>query len=159
MTPVDDLKPGMFVAVVYREEATPPPSWGPMYIESGSYRTSSSPALGSNGQPLEILAMSLPFICVTDGKHRFAIDVRTTELKKLDPRYVKAMTEEKREVEFTHTRRRKKKAKDSPDSSKCPRCGSRLVQRVCKPGSGEWVDHCPQCGGGPGSPAFVIRHE
>jgi hypothetical protein len=149
MTPVDDLKPGMFVAIVDREDSAPEPS-GFTMVYSGfgetSYSRHSSPS--SDGQPLEIIAMSLPFICVTDGKRRFAIDVRTTYLKKLDPRYVKAMTEEQREAEFTATRKRKKRESAEHDSSRCSRCGGRLVQRLVKPGSGEWLDFCPQCGGG-----------
>lgn len=138
MTPPDDLKVGMMVAVVNRKtDEEPDFPWGLSRRKKDSF----------TGIPLEIKAISLPFICVTDGEDTHGLDMREWDVKKLGPRYVKMMTKIEGEAapEFTHEkkereRRRKRRRRDPRD---CPRCGDRLIQ-IMK--IGNWTVVCKTCG-------------
>lgn len=134
----------MFVAIVDREVPEPEEPGFQMFSFGSFGSLRASKPLRFNGQPLELLAISLPFLCVTDGKQRFAIDVRDTNVRRLSPQYVRAMSEDRQSADFTKSRRRKKKEK--PDHKKCPRCGTRRVERLFQPGTGQWALCCPQCG-------------
>lgn len=142
MTAVDDLKVGMYVAVTDCELPSPEPTFGIPYWYTGEMEQRRQSRAVSNGMPLEVLAISLPFLCVTDGKRRFSVDVRETRLQRLSRQYVQAMAGGQ-DQDFTATRRRRKK-KSKPDPKKCPRCGSRRVERLVAPG--EWSLYCQQCG-------------
>lgn len=148
MTPLDDLKPGQWVAIfaVKERETTYDPFRG--------YRKEHSRSYPVNGKPLKILAISLPFVCVTDGRARYSIDVRDCELKKLSPHYVRVLTETESEMdecgdsffvrESTPNKHRKRKRKKADTRGCCPNCGTRLRQRRVDIGTWSWV--CNECG-------------
>ena len=126
MTPIDSLKVGHWVAVV-RDKTIPeglPPEVKISY----------------SGQPVNIVAVSLPFLAVFDGEKIDAIDVREYEVQRVSNRYVKAMLMKPPES-----------SQDGPegktDPNACPRCGERLVQRLTqrKESQGEWRAFCANC--------------
>jgi hypothetical protein len=118
-TAVDDLKVGEHIAVVEDKR-----DW------DDRERASTF-----NGKPLKILAISLPFLSVSDGQRVFAIDVRAWGVRRLDKKYVKVMAEE--------APKRKKKIK--PDPKTCPRCGERMVERLDQSVE-RWFLVCRSCG-------------
>jgi hypothetical protein len=78
---VDDLKVGMWVAVTKNYK----------YPERVEY----------NGCPMKIIAISLPFLCLSDGKDSLdTLDVRHIDLVRLNHRYVKAMLGVKKEKQI-----------------------------------------------------------
>lgn len=97
-----------------------------------------------DGTPLQVLAVSMPFLCVTDGKGVFSIDSREYGFSILKTPYVKRMTSHlsnKPPKIKLPGQPRKKRKKDPRD---CPRCGSRRVERLSAPG--KWIPFCPECG-------------
>lgn len=136
----DELKVGMYVAVTaYKgEEQTTP--WGHTY----------KPTIQFDGEPLKILAKSMPFVSVTDGHKVYAIDWRSWDIQKLSPHYVRAMLVNRQgcqsvtasELMETTGQRRKRKHKNKyTGPSVCPRCGGNRGQ-----GEGVWRWYCPDCG-------------
>ncbi len=124
MTPPDDLKIGSYVAVVnIKHEQTCHTQY--------SY----------DGTPLKLLAKSLPFLSVTDGKAVYALDVREVDVKKVTPHYVKQM-QSATEVLAKERRRRRKKPKKDPKV--CPRCGEGVLKERLT-GGNKWVTLCPVC--------------
>jgi hypothetical protein len=95
MTAVDDLKVGMFVAIVgdYEPKGWREPEMSPFF--SMCYGEPTKPKPRATGQPLQIVAISLPFLAVTDGEKKYPIDVRECQLQRLSPAYVRAMMEQK----------------------------------------------------------------
>jgi predicted RNA-binding Zn-ribbon protein involved in translation (DUF1610 family) len=139
MTPLDDVKPGMYVAVAGSRSIEAAPDYS-----MGLFGVAIAKSSHYGGEPLEVLAVSLPFVCVTDGNKRYALDVRDVDLQKLDRKYVREMTANLSRPDSIQERIRKRTSKADP--SECPRCGHKCVQRLTKPGSGQWDLHCPQCG-------------
>lgn len=152
-TPEDDLRVGQWVAIHHdvpkddgREEASP------FFF---GYRQ--QPQSSVDGKPLKILALSLPFVAVTDGDERFPIDVRETKLITLSPKYVKAMNrqairhsiQESASVKYSICEPRKKLKDETPERA-CPLCRSRLIERLR---DSRWFLACRQCGFEGGPPA------
>jgi hypothetical protein len=138
MTPVDDLQVGQWIAIVGAKDAEPE------FSLFGMCRPKSRDVV--TGQPLKIVAMSLPFVAVTDGYRRFPIDVREIQVKKLDPKYVKAMKAKQSEWEpdgFAVPEPEKPKSESTGRHGLCPMCGDRLIQRKS---DGDWFLACRQCG-------------
>lgn len=141
-TPVDDLAVGQWIAITDMQEEQP--DWSPFAMFRPQPRH-------VTGQPLKIVAMSLPFLAVTDGMRRFPIDVREVKVKKLEPRYVKAMKASQKDWEperttrsaFTVAEPEKPKEKSKGMNGLCPVCESRLIQRKT---DGEWFLACRECG-------------
>src|SRR5688572_19986213 len=122
MTPVDDLKDGMFVAICghkIRESEYRSPF---LFEWTGPVVEPRQPDF--DGRPLEILAVCLPFLCVTDGKKRFAIDVRKWDVQRISRRYAEQM--QASETEGAKRFKKRPKKKEKPDPGTCPRCGGRL---------------------------------
>lgn len=134
MTPVDDIRVGMFVAICqYRgqEQAYP-------------WEGCQEPRF--DGAPLEVLEVCLPFLCVTDGRKRFAVDVRLWGVQKVSPKYAAAMQtpESAGKARFLKGKRKKK---PKPDPRSCPRCHTRMVERLIVEVTGNhWRLVCPECG-------------
>lgn len=127
-TRVDDLRVGMWVAVTATEEDVGP-AMGFGTFGFGRGKPSLAPEV--DGKPLKIVAMSLPFVCVTDGYHRHALDVRTVVFQKLSPRYVKSLlgralyTDEHgmyavADPNARKRRQRQEKARRAKDERACP---------------------------------------
>jgi len=89
MTPIDDIRVGMWIAVCGNKH--------------------NSDACDFLGKPMEVLAVSLPWLCVTGPR---SIDLRCWEVQRVTPQYVRAMQGAKY--------RRKQRPVDDP--SRCPRC-------------------------------------
>jgi len=137
MTYIDDLDVGMFVAILDQPEQERSPFGFPMWITEDDERRKRKTS--GTGEPLEILAISLPFLCVTDGKRRFSVDTRAVDLQKLGKDYVREMRS--REEPGT---KKKRKRKEKPDPQACPRCHERRIQT--KTVGREWKFVCPRCG-------------
>lgn len=155
MTPVDDLHVGQWIAVVghvEQEEADDP--WSQMF---GGRRKAIF-----DGKPLKILAISLPFICVTDGYNRAGLDMREVRVKKLSKSYVEAMSLRSQVRERVSDVERRfgvtlpvtqdvdpavKQQKEEPKSTEgmCPICGHKLISRKYE-GDSAWVFACKECG-------------
>lgn len=131
MTQVDDLKIGMCVVLVGCKTHMVD-AWG-REIEPDY-----------NGWPVEILEISLPFLCVTDGQRNFAIDVRRWEVIQVTKRYVECMRASAVETvqKFTKTKT-SRRYKKKPHPNDCPRCGCRMRQK--SKGQGEYRWFCPDC--------------
>ncbi len=145
---VDDLSVGQWVAVEKDlssdEDSDASPFWFVPHRQESKV----------DGMPLRIVAISLPFLCVTNGQHRFVLDSREVRLCRLSPQFVRAMTSTQRAVgvdgSFVISERPTKAAKPDPPERACPVCGDRLIERYCE---GVWNLACRQCGfmGGRGS--------
>lgn len=130
MTAPDDLHVNQWIAVV---KAPQPASrsffgWSEPDDEPTPY----------NGQPLKILAISFPFICVTDGTNRGALDVRAIQVQAVGEKYAQAMM-------GTPSQTKKRREKDNLPGTSCPRCRGRLKQTL-KEGESEWKERCEECG-------------
>lgn len=133
MTAIDDLKVGMWIAVTkLAEDQCEVTMWG------------GRRPITYGGEPLRVLSLSLPFICVTDGKRRFSLDARTVEVQKLNSRYVREMLQADTPVE----RCKRKRKRSVRDPLLCPRCRcGRLIQRATsKNGDVTWDWYCTECG-------------
>lgn len=145
MIAVDDLKVGMWVAVTRLDRESPDAGCDNPFFSFQRRPTT------YGGQPLKILAVSLPFVSVCDGRQVFALDVRETEVTRVDRRYVRAMTLETpavcRERQRKRRRMRKKTAK-CDGTVICPRCRcARLVERAAVVEEGiHWHMYCRECG-------------
>lgn len=135
MTPIDDLHVGQWIAIV--EDKVEP--------KIGIFGYAHQRNVVS-GQPLQIIAISLPFLAVTDGQMRFAIDVREMAVKKLHRKYVEVM--KGRWIDEEHSREGVAEIHESrPNTSTegmCPYCGDRLIQRLGEDRA--WYLFCRECG-------------
>ena len=143
---LDDLRVGKWVAI---ESDAAEPVENPFGDYSFFGRQAKKGSL-VNGQPLQIKAISLPFLAVTDGNHRFSLDTREVRVCLLDSKYVKAMTQEKpvgtkaRGVAVPERRRKKKPATQVQTTCRiCPECQA-ILREVNQ--SGEWFFRCNECG-------------
>jgi predicted RNA-binding Zn-ribbon protein involved in translation (DUF1610 family) len=133
ITAPEDLKIGQHVAIVKMKIELPECSmpWErPQHIRY-------------DGVPLRILAVSLPFVSVTNGRSVIALDLREVDVRRLTPHYVKQMTS------TSEVRSRKQKNKKrKKDARACPRCEGRMIERLIVEAGKEntWVLVCPQCG-------------
>lgn len=135
-TPVDSLKIGDWVAVVrYKQARSKHTPWGSWDVEP-SY----------DGRPGQVVAISLPFVALTDGARVGTIDVRDIDLQRVTEQYAKAVLSSGAVPVKVRRRRRGK-----PDPSLCPRCGDRLQQFMSKRTEFKFRVRCPSCGwdGGP----------
>ena len=136
----DDFNVGMWVAIERDnavETVADNPFWFPNRRESKV-----------DGMPLRIVAISLPFVCVTNGNHRFVLDTREVQLCRLTPQFVKALTSTRRllgndGVSFSITDRSTKPPKVEQHERACPICQDRLIERYS---AGVWNLVCRQCG-------------
>lgn len=128
MTPVENLKIGNFVAVV-RSRGT----------EARAEEMWSRPQVRYDGEPLEVQAISLPFMAVSNSDGDiFSLDMRDVEVQKLNHRYVAWMQEATGRMEFRESSGRP----ESHDG--CPRCGGMLRQRLTA--DRQWRNICSECG-------------
>jgi DNA-directed RNA polymerase subunit RPC12/RpoP len=111
-----------------------------------------------DGMPFMIRAASFPFITGVGLKGEFlAFDFREVQFVSLDKRYVnewyKAVASASGQlpqgqscldVARKHLRKLKKK-KEKPDPNTCPRCGSRMIQKLRDVKDG-WRIACRDCG-------------
>lgn len=138
MTPIDDLHVGQWIAVVGEKKEEP--DCNPFSLFRPSKRDMVT------GQPLQIVALSLPFIAVTDGHRRFPLDVREVEVKKLHRKYVQSMKARQKDWEpegFAVPEPEKAKEESTGKHGLCPMCGDRLIQRKSQ---GDWFLACRECG-------------
>ena len=140
MTPVDDLKPGMWVAVVAKrqEEAPGYDDW-PMFSQPKSQVF--------DGFPLRVLAISLPFMAVQRGNQIQSIDLRKFSVQKLTRSYVESASEFMPEIKGKMKSKRRRKQK--PDPRACLRCGAKVIQRRVispDPARQAWFNACSECG-------------
>ena len=136
--PVQNIRPGMYVAVhrsVYddADDATQWTPFGPQTVRRENIYT---------GTPLKVLAVSPPFVCVTDGTERKALDTRQVGLIKLRRSYVKAFYGE----EAKNQCREQRRGVEMP--GRCPKCGSTFVVSAierCSEGHRHRLAICMRC--------------
>lgn len=157
---MDDVKVGMYIAitgVVKHEEED--------YLKLEHFTFQMMPMRRQDrrhrmdGIPLEVLAVSLPFLCVDDGANRFGLDTRDLVFTKLDKEFVDEMRhgsttanpyndERKppRSVRRKIKREKNKLVKDTKNNpAACPRCYNQKTSQI-RHGDGKWYRHCSQCG-------------
>ena len=155
MTAVDDLHVNNWIAVT---------TWAP---ECGIslFGTPIERSRPVDGQPLQIRAISLPFICVSDGFKRWSLDMRTCEVRKLHPKYVKMMKKQSTNRQGGGYQTRDgipvvsldewagnavpddtptNKSRAEPFKRACPICGGPLVERLVAEDR-TWVLFCNEC--------------
>ena len=143
-TRIDDLKVGRWFAIKAERDIEEQPTFAEMpYLRSRNLRTTAV-----TGQPLKIVAISLPFIVVTDGVGRFTLDTRLYDFIRLSAKYVRALTEVVVESDgqrlVAYLDQIKKLPKENPDPKLCPNCSEgRLRQTYRKE---VWIFLCPVCG-------------
>ncbi len=122
-TPIDSLRVGDFITVIGHKN---PPADPDLQIREWT------------GRPAEILAISLPFLCVDYGGEVSAIDVRPWEFQRVTKKYWLAMTDA---APFSIP-----EAQAEPDDHpRCVKCGERLVQRLLWTEGSEWHMFCANC--------------
>jgi len=138
----DTLKKNEWVIVV--DEVVPD---AVPWAESSLY--SSQRKSRTNGKPLKVLAVDLPFVMVEDiGGGVSAVDVRDFVLQRCSKEYVKAALiaiDEEPEERQSRLIKKGKKLKVKKDPRDCPKCGTRMVQRRVEKMAG-WRHICPDCG-------------
>lgn len=102
------------------------------------------------GVPYKVLAISLPFVSVTDGNYRLVFDTRHVTFTKATTSYANSLRGAKptsRGLKLPEPK--KEKDKSTKKERACPNCGENLVERRIDIGS--WVFACNHCGfmGGP----------
>ena len=139
---VDDLTVGQWVAIERELTEEQSPDSGPFWFVQHRRETK------VDGMPLRIVAISLPFVCVTNGKFRFVLDTREIVFCRLCPKFVKSLTETPRSYDGDHyvihddQSRAKPEPQEKPERS-CPICSDRLIERYT---AGVWILACRQCG-------------
>ncbi len=105
-----------------------------------------------DGQPLEVLAVDLPFVMVKALSGAVSsVDIRYYRLMKCYKKYVQAAIDEteNRRMSPVQERRivgkRRKKIKEKKEPRACPRCGTKMIERKTE-GLGGWRKVCPECG-------------
>jgi predicted RNA-binding Zn-ribbon protein involved in translation (DUF1610 family) len=157
MTRPDDLAKGQYITLV---ECLDVPAYSPFDWRTEDYR-----AVRFDGCPLEVLAVSLPFLCVTDGFDVFAVDTRAWRVQRVSKEYAAAMATARRqattgaEKPLRHRRGSVFAAKStSPkrDHRDCPRCGERMAQVRGIGSHPAWTLICKNCGHN-GGPVTIIH--
>lgn len=97
-----------------------------------------------DGEPLEVLSVALPFIAVTNGGDRFSLDLRECDVLQVNRQYVEARRDP-RHFSGKKAVTGKKQRKEKKDSNGCPRCGTRMIQRI-REKQNVWTIVCPTCG-------------
>lgn len=82
MTPIDDLNEGQWIAI-HSEKVTEED-----YCQCGCGKRLTRGVI-ADGAPLQVIAISLPFILVEEGDKKYTVDVRRTNVVKLTKKYVK----------------------------------------------------------------------
>jgi hypothetical protein len=146
MTPVDDLKPKDWVAVTKLDR--PEPEGGGYGYFGDMFGGRPKRPVTYEGQPLEIQAISLPFISVCDGKQVFAIDVRETQVQRLSRQYVQAMTRPVQQVCSDQQRKRRRKRAEKPSGVYCAHCGCGKFREIGVANGSNlvWQRVCSRCG-------------
>lgn len=141
MTAVDDLKVGQWIALTYVENPQ-------VFMFFGGQPMANHPQV--DGVPLEVMAISLPFVCVSNGRFRFSIDVRRCRFQRVSRRYVDLMFNMEgltingiAAVEDDLAEVPVEEVESNPRA--CPMCGERMVERL-DPDTRDWFVACRQCG-------------
>jgi len=119
----------------------------------GPQRADSRTAKSYDGVPFKVLAMSYPFLAVTEGKDRYSIDYRRFDLQIVSEKYAQAVHTLKakdfqKAISSKKDQKKLEKIQKEEDEQTCKRCGTKMMsQRLIKPGSGEWAYYCPNCDG------------
>ena len=159
----DDLKVGMFVAITGLVKNDEEPDY--LEAEHFTYQTMNVRRKERrhrfDGVPLEILAISYPFVCVTNQGVRFGMDLRDVILTKLNKDFVEEMahgaglsdggryTGERKVPASVRRKMKKDKRKLEIEARQnkvmCPRCFNPKTTQLRKEG-GKWFRHCERCG-------------
>jgi hypothetical protein len=130
----DDLKVGMFVAVVGRLDGWDGPE------DYADYA----------GKPMRIEAISLPFVAVECEGEMCAIDARVWRFGKISRAYAAAMGFFAEDCDCPACAPVQGNAPAAADDGyrRCVRCGERMVQRLteAKAKVKAWHHVCPKCG-------------
>ena len=136
----EDLKKGHYIVITGLKNQEEPEPFGmfPFPRQKPSF----------NGEPLQVIAVDLPFISITDVRGRVgALDFREVEIRKVTTHYADSFytaVHTNRNEFAVATQKRPRKKKEKPDPRNCPNCGTRRVERLV--GNGQWSVVCPNCG-------------
>lgn len=164
----ENLKPGDWIAVVGHRDLDNQDDEPQMVMSMfGPSVSRPSPPPQYNGLPSKVVAISLPFICITDGKATEALDIRQIRVQKVSKRYAKAMIAGRRSEGVWAARQNTTDVQDVADvfnmtasdivmSSSdvltfkmprtCPVCQEAEMKETLTEGEREWKLSCPSCG-------------
>lgn len=138
MNAVDDLHVGNWIALSGDKHEPSQSHWfGPP-----------PPSIHYSGEPCQIIAISLPFLCVWLPKHDKAdtIDVRRYNVVKLHRTYVRRMLELPTLTVPNLTDDVSAELIDEGGDGLCPNCGHSLRERMIAGDEIGWHLHCIECG-------------
>ncbi|MEM9827568.1 MAG: hypothetical protein AAF958_13335 [Planctomycetota bacterium] len=102
------------------------------------------------GEPVQILAIFLPFLCVRRARSGLndTIDLRRFNVQKLETAYVKAMLANHTEASYLEASERlAEKSVAEPQSKRiCPVCGESMSEVAIIGVRKEWHLNCQNCG-------------
>ena len=146
MTAIDDLHVGNWIAVTGDRDDTDTTSYPyPVYRPEPRF----------TGEPVKILAISLPFLCIYLPKCGMAdtLDVRRVNVTKLHRTYVRRMLEyptveaqEAGDVHWSDDQAKPLPGQDSENKRPCPMCGGPMIERSVAGDSRGWHLFCKECG-------------
>lgn len=123
----------------------------PKQVDDSPYFPSHRPLthLPPAGQPLQVRALSLPFVALSDGEQVFPVDTREAELRILHRKYVKTMKDfivDDQGIMVVPDTASAPQIREAVvrDTKSCPNCGHRMVERLQVPST--WILACRQCG-------------
>jgi len=143
MTPADDLKPGRWVAITRcKNTSTVVTPFGESQMGDKYEQVT--------GQPLKLKAVSLPFICVSDGTYVFPVDLRQFDVKVLSSKYAKILSNISRQpdgnVVVLESTKDMKALPDNTGYRICPFCHSQAVVERMTENDRTWRLVCRECG-------------
>lgn len=140
MAHVDDLEVGDQVAVTaFRRRVRRSRPFG-----DGADEELEWDELDCSGEPLEILAIALPFLAVVNRLgERGILDVRNVKVAASNARVVRALSGElqprRSQAEVREAKR------DAVAAKRCGYCGGKMSERLLNSIRGEWGLVCPTC--------------
>lgn len=159
-THVEDLKQTDWVVVVDTMEEE---EYTTVYTPEGSMSINMRPRDKNvpkiDGMPYCVLAVSFPFIGVTNGvSGKFAIDMRKVRVRKVTEEYAMLMAPFVNDYDWIENKDGTHKIVANLDNpvdvpalphhtttcGECPRCGNDLTQRLVS--GGGWFLYCCECG-------------
>lgn len=135
-THIENIRVGNYIAVSKDRELR--------VDDSNGYFMGRSLPPAYSGEPLYVLGISLPFVCVgTSCGRKFALDLRRYEVSKLSRKYVNAMLYAKK-AGVQVSQEQEKIVGESSGGTYCNRCGERAVTRLLA-GERDWKNYCRGC--------------
>jgi hypothetical protein len=189
MTPVDDLKEGQWITVVgnrHLDAQDDDDDSGAPFNPFDFTRPSRRQKPSYSGAPVKIVAISLPFIAVADGRGVDTLDMRVWQVKKVTKKYALTVARARKAQNQPHLMQpgvshqsdsnllakaaggivlpmqslvpELEKSEPIKHANLCPVCQHPLITRL-KEGEREWKLECDECGFSGGRPGMGMPND